>query len=174
MKDKLVFITGGSSGIGLAVARLLVSGGSHVVIFARGRDKLDEALSLLEKERCSEKQIIGRMQMDVSVNDVPAELVTEEAKFKGHQYILSPDMGTRRLRVSCPFFGRTFPVKAGPKQVGVIEKKWGGIWKEAFTQADNFRISFEDSSLTEGEKKMIVATTLLIDMDRFETHGKED
>ncbi|MBI5845373.1 MAG: SDR family oxidoreductase [Deltaproteobacteria bacterium] len=48
MKDfggKLVFITGGSAGIGLAAARLFAGLGAKVVIFARNRERLDKAVS---------------------------------------------------------------------------------------------------------------------------------
>ncbi|KAG5562574.1 hypothetical protein RHGRI_005339 [Rhododendron griersonianum] len=43
IKDRHVFITGGSSGIGLAMAHQAASQGARVSILARGRDKLEEA-----------------------------------------------------------------------------------------------------------------------------------
>jgi len=45
---KRVFITGGSSGIGLALADALVRAGAHVCICARGQARLDEAVAALE------------------------------------------------------------------------------------------------------------------------------
>ena len=39
--DKVVFITGGSSGIGAATARALVSAGARVALFARSAEKLE-------------------------------------------------------------------------------------------------------------------------------------
>jgi len=47
-KDKVVYITGGSSGIGLAFAKLMAAKGANVIIFARRRQVLDAAL----KEVC--------------------------------------------------------------------------------------------------------------------------
>lgn len=43
LANKISVITGGSSGIGLAAARLFVAEGAKVVLFARGRDGLAEA-----------------------------------------------------------------------------------------------------------------------------------
>lgn len=42
---KVVLVTGGSSGIGLAAARLMCAHGASVVVVGRDRDKLDDALT---------------------------------------------------------------------------------------------------------------------------------
>jgi NAD(P)-dependent dehydrogenase (short-subunit alcohol dehydrogenase family) len=47
--DKKVVITGGSSGMGLALAELLVRGGAHVVITGRSQAKLYAARELLPR-----------------------------------------------------------------------------------------------------------------------------
>ena len=46
---KTVFITGGSSGIGLAVAKLLSQEGANIVIFARNKMRLSESLVTIEQ-----------------------------------------------------------------------------------------------------------------------------
>lgn len=46
-RGKVVYITGGSSGIGLAAAKLVVQAGGKVAISARGKDRLDAALAEL-------------------------------------------------------------------------------------------------------------------------------
>lgn len=48
VRNKVILITGGSSGIGLATARLLAAAGATVVICGRDQDKLDEAKALIE------------------------------------------------------------------------------------------------------------------------------
>jgi NADP-dependent 3-hydroxy acid dehydrogenase YdfG len=48
IKNKVVLITGGSTGIGAEVARLLASQGAHVAIAARRKDKLDEVVASIE------------------------------------------------------------------------------------------------------------------------------
>lgn len=44
MKDKIVLITGGSSGIGLATAKALAAQGAEIILAARSEEKLKEAV----------------------------------------------------------------------------------------------------------------------------------
>jgi hypothetical protein len=48
IRNKVVLITGGSTGIGAEVARLLASQGAQVAIAARRKDKLDQVVSAIE------------------------------------------------------------------------------------------------------------------------------
>ena len=47
LRNQRVVVLGGSSGMGLATARLLAAEGAHVVIASRSREKLDEALRVI-------------------------------------------------------------------------------------------------------------------------------
>ena len=49
-RGKSVYITGGSSGIGLAAAKLCASAGANVAIAARGKERLDQALAELKAQ----------------------------------------------------------------------------------------------------------------------------
>ncbi|MFC1922771.1 SDR family oxidoreductase [Chloroflexota bacterium] len=60
---KKALITGGSSGIGLAVARSLAEQGAHVWLLARGEEGLKSALESL---KCHEVQHCGMISADVS------------------------------------------------------------------------------------------------------------
>lgn len=78
---KNVFIVGGSSGIGLATAKLLTRRGAHVTIFARRLDVLQTAAAELTELRISTEQRVEYAQLDAGdaqhVNDVMTAAVEE-------------------------------------------------------------------------------------------------
>ena len=63
---KHVFITGGSQGLGLALAKLLASRGAHVVICSRSESKLRSALKDVESCRQYGSQHLSYVSADVS------------------------------------------------------------------------------------------------------------
>jgi 3-dehydrosphinganine reductase len=65
-KNKLVYITGGSSGIGLSAAKLMAAGGASVIIFSRRQQVLDEALKKIQACSASAEQKFAGRSMDVS------------------------------------------------------------------------------------------------------------
>ncbi|MBN2178891.1 MAG: SDR family oxidoreductase [Deltaproteobacteria bacterium] len=68
---KNVYITGGSSGIGLAAAKAFSKRGANAIIFARGEMRLNGALKELEHSRIQETQKFSSMAVDVSeIDDV--------------------------------------------------------------------------------------------------------
>ena len=60
-----VFITGGSTGIGLALARAYARLGAHVAIFARDEGKLRAARTLIEDARRAPRQQVLALALDV-------------------------------------------------------------------------------------------------------------
>ena len=80
-KDKVVYITGGSSGIGLATACLLANKGADILIFARGREQLETAVGQIRNNAASGQRRVEFRQLDVadnqSVLQVMADAVSE-------------------------------------------------------------------------------------------------
>jgi 3-dehydrosphinganine reductase len=64
--NKNVLISGGSSGIGLALAKQFFSLGSSVTILARRQDILDKAKTEIEKGRIGSNQTLKSISADVS------------------------------------------------------------------------------------------------------------
>jgi 3-dehydrosphinganine reductase len=65
-RNKLALVTGGSSGIGLALARQVLLNGGHVAILARRADLLASASEELGKAKLHHDQKIISIQADVS------------------------------------------------------------------------------------------------------------
>jgi len=79
---KTVYITGGSSGIGLAAARQFAGAGANVAIFSRDRKKLDAALPLVESARAAPGQKFLAVQLDVgNHNEVDAKMAATARSF---------------------------------------------------------------------------------------------
>jgi uncharacterized protein YxjI len=49
-----------------------------------------------------------------------------------------------------------------------VEKKWRGLLDEAFTDADRFRVSFQQSGLNLDERALVLAAAVFIDLQYFE------
>lgn len=54
-------------------------------------------------------------------------------------------------------------------EVAVIRKKWSGVFKEVFTDTDNFTIDIVSPLPDDNVKKIILAAAVMIDFDFFET-----
>ena len=66
-----------------------------------------------------------------------------------------------------PWTFKIFKTKKSTKQLGLISKKWSGVGKEMFTDADNFKIDF-DQITDETDKQRILSLSLIIDLFVFE------
>ena len=89
MIDKVVIVTGASSGIGLAIAKEFASKGSKVVLAARNIDKLKQ----IEKDITNKGQIAYAVQTDVSIEDDARNLVEKTIEKFGDIHILINNAG---------------------------------------------------------------------------------
>ncbi len=69
IKNKVVIITGASSGIGKATALLLAESGAKVVLAARNQEKLEKAVNEIKEKHINKlKQIKINLKMNFYMN----------------------------------------------------------------------------------------------------------
>ncbi|MES2803722.1 MAG: phospholipid scramblase-related protein [Bdellovibrionota bacterium] len=64
-----------------------------------------------------------------------------------------------------PFFDRQGQMSA------LIQKKWSGMLKELFMDADNFTIEFKSDRLSENDRLIMLACSVFTDLQYFERKG---
>lgn len=62
----------------------------------------------------------------------------------------------------------TFMVYKSGEEIGRVTKKWSGIGKELFTDADTFQVQVNTSKADKDFPILILATAIAIDLDFFE------
>ena len=90
---KTAFITGGSSGIGLETARLLVAEGCRLVLFARGHSRLEQVCRDIEHREGLDKNHVNQLAMDVSNNDDVQDKINKAVTLYGSPDILINSAG---------------------------------------------------------------------------------
>jgi uncharacterized protein YxjI len=87
------------------------------------------------------------------------------------KYDLRDALGRTFARVRSPLWRIwTFPVRADDGREATIGKKWGGMLREVFADADTFGIDFSRSSWSAEERATIFCAAVSIDLDFFENN----
>jgi len=89
VKGKVAFITGGSSGIGLGMARAFSAAGMKVVITYRREDHRDQALALLGTQNAG----VHAIRLDVTDRDGFARAADEAERVFGKVHLLANNAG---------------------------------------------------------------------------------
>jgi uncharacterized protein YxjI len=77
--------------------------------------------------------------------------------------------GRLLLSVSSPLWRPwTFSFQRDGRELARVEKKWSGMLREAFTDADQFRVAFESPELSLDERSLVLSAALFIDLQYFE------
>lgn len=96
-----------------------------------------------------------------------ASLEAQWAWFQ-RRYTVRDAQGATLGEIIGPFFKPwTFELTVGGRVIGHIKKKWSGLLKEAFTDADNFEVDFE-ADVDPRWKALALAAAVLIDVVHFE------
>jgi uncharacterized protein YxjI len=73
------------------------------------------------------------------------------------------------LTVSSPIWRPwSFAFERQERTLARVEKKWSGLLREAFTDADRFRVTFDSGELGPDERSLVLAGALFIDLQFFE------
>ena len=113
-KDKVILVTGGSSGIGLAAANLLVASGAHVWLAARRQNLLETARHQVDESRQNSAQPCGIAAADVSDPGQAAEVVKRVEQQAGRLDVLINSAG-----ITMPGYVQELPLEEFQKQVAV-------------------------------------------------------
>ncbi|OWZ18331.1 3-ketodihydrosphingosine reductase [Phytophthora megakarya] len=125
VEGKHVFITGGSSGLGLALAKKYVQKGAKVSIVARGLDKLEESKKEIEGVRKGSDQVFIQ-SCDVADFSSVQKAVDAANKFHGRAtdhvvcsagfaapgYFMDQDVGLFKKIMDVNYFGTLHTIKA--------------------------------------------------------------
>lgn len=96
LKDKHALITGGTSGIGLAIAQLYIECGAHVTIVGTNPEKGARALNNLCEHRTCEDQKIAFEKLDVSCHQSVKDSLEQIVSHMGGVEILVNCAGVTR------------------------------------------------------------------------------
>ena len=101
-------------------------------------------------------------------SDVQFGLVKRRFSFFHRVVSVNNARGRRQLRIVGPVWSPwTFNVYDGKNKVAVMSKKWTGLLKEAYTDADKFKIEFT-APLSGSKKRLSIGALMLIDSLYFE------
>ncbi len=137
-ENQLALITGGSSGIGFALARKLAAQGAHVWILARNPASLEAACQEIRAARRSSNQQVGSLSADVTnyeqlsaalqkfvnSNGVP-NLLVNSAGIARPGYFAELDLEIFRAHMEVNYFGTVYVTKT--LLPGMIQRKSGHI-----------------------------------------------
>lgn len=120
-EDKVVIVTGGSSGIGRAAAEAFAREGAHVVICARGQENLDDTAKAIR----SEGGKVAASALDLSDLDGFAALINDTAEQHGRLDVLVNNAAVTRhgmiADMSVEKWHKNFSVTADATFVGTRE-----------------------------------------------------
>ena len=87
------------------------------------------------------------------------------------KFVILNAAGDEVLEVHSPLFRIwTFEIRFRGEKVGVIRKRWGGVLRELFTDADAFGIEYPDTEAMEALRPVLICGTFLIDFTCFENN----
>lgn len=141
--------------------------------------------NLFGRCRASRVHIYGPDEQEVGLGEKPFRFYFHrmEARDRGRgigaiqrrfsilhrKFTVEDAQGREVLEIVSPFIRIwTFKVRRDGEDVALIRKKWGGLLKEAFTDADVFGMEYLVDDLDPDTRKLLLVATFLIDFTCFE------
>jgi uncharacterized protein YxjI len=125
-----------------------------------------------------ERQKVGRgvkpfrfyfHRMEVHTGDRKIGAIQRKFSILNRDFAVEGPDGRQLLLIRSPLFRIwTFKLLKDGEEVGRISKKWSGLLKEAFTDADNFGVEFAHPDLPEEVKQLLLVAVFLVDFVCFE------
>jgi NAD(P)-dependent dehydrogenase (short-subunit alcohol dehydrogenase family) len=103
LKEKVAFITGGASGIGLGIAGAFLDAGMRAVLADLRQDHIDEAMA--EFTRRGHSKHVHAIRLDVTDRDAMAAAADETERVFGKVHVLVNNAG---VGITGPFAGITY------------------------------------------------------------------
>ena len=115
-------------------------------------------------------------KLDVRNNDgILLGTLKQNLSILWKNFSLKDGHGRIVARVSSPpwsFWTFVFKDQSGT-EMARIEKKWSGLGRELFTDADTFKVTFTQTSIPNDLRNVLVASAVLIDLQFFESKNNE-
>jgi hypothetical protein len=97
--------------------------------------------------------------------------VTREFALLRRVYTVRDAAGRLRFTLFGPVLRPwTFQIMQDDREVGLIQKRWSGMLKEAFSDADNFGVTFPPDA-DPATKSLLLGAVFLIDFVHFENRS---
>ena len=110
------------------------------------------------------------------VGDADGKLIGSlQRKFKvlGRRISILDDEGTERSEIRGGLFRpNTFMVYSEGDEVARITKRWSGLGREMFSDADTFQVRMNPERVDQEFATIILAAAIAIDLDFFEKGGR--
>ena len=103
----------------------------------------------------------------------PAGAIQRKFSLLHRKFVIENAKGEEVLEIYSPLFRIwTFKILFDGQEVGRVSKRWGGLLREMFTDADTFGIEYMDSDALEPLRMVLICATFLIDFTCFENNNR--
>ncbi len=105
----------------------------------------------------------------VAADGRPLGAIQQRWAFFSKRFDVTEPAGRTLLTVSSPLWRPwTFAFERDGQELARVEKKWSGMLREAFTDADRFRVVYQSHQLGLDERSLVLAAAIFIDLQYFE------